>query len=247
MPSFWKHVNRVIESSDLIIEVLDARMVEESRNKEIEDKIKRRNKKILYVINKCDLVNIGRLKEIKKNLVPSVFISSKNRLGTTLLKKKILEMSAGEKIIVGVVGYPNIGKSSVINALSGRGSARISAESGYTKGLQKIRVDQKILLIDTPGVFPHKEKDLIKHSKMGAIDYGRIKDPEFVALTLIIEEKEKIKQHYDIKENKPERILEMIAIKLKKISKGNKPNLEAAARFMIKEWQKGKITWPNRI
>src|SRR3989338_10093711 len=100
MPSYWKHVNKVLEEADLIIEVLDARLVEDTRNIEVEDKIKMKKKKILYVVNKCDLVKMLDLKEIKHNLRPSVFISSKDKLGTTILKKKILEMSKGNKVVV---------------------------------------------------------------------------------------------------------------------------------------------------
>jgi len=243
MVSFWKHVNKVIKEADLIIEVLDARLIEETQNKEIEDKIVQAGKKILYVINKCDLVNINALKnKIKKTgLHPHVFVSSKDRLGTTILKKKILEISRGQETTVGVVGYPNVGKSSVINALSGKGSARTSSESGYTKGFQKIKVDNKILLLDTPGVFPRREKDSFKHGKIGAIDFGKIKDPEIVALKLIDEKKELIKKNYQLKNDDPELILEEIALKFKKLGKGNVPNLTSAALFLLKEWQTGKI------
>ena len=241
MPSFWKHVNLVLKEADIIIEVLDARMIQETRNEEIENKIKKSNKKILYVINKCDLVNKKKIDSTKKELKPSVFISSREHLGTTILKKKILELSRGEKVTVGIVGYPNVGKSSLINALAGRGKARTSIESGYTKGVQRIRVDNKILLLDTPGVFPNKEKDVAKHGAIGAIDFAKIKDPEIVALKLIESEKDLIKQHFKIVEDEAEDILEAIAIKFKKLSKGGKANLEIAARFLLREWQTGKI------
>lgn len=239
-------MNNVLREADIIIEVLDARYIDDTRNFEIEDKIRHWNKKLLFVINKSDLVDpadLGKLKDVKKQLKPCVFISSTDRLGTTILKKKILELSRGEKVIVGVVGYPNVGKSSVINALSGRGAARTSSESGYTKGLQKIKVDNKILLLDTPGVFPWKEKDTAKHGKTGAIDFAKIKDPEYVTLKLIEEEKERIKKHYSVeaKKDDAEEILEEIAYKLKKLSRGGLPDLDAAARAVLKEWQAGKI------
>ena len=95
MSTFWKHVNSVIQESDVVIEVLDARMIDETRNFEIENKIIQFNKKILYVLNKCDLVDIDQLKLDKKELSPCVFISCRDKLGTTILKKKILELSRG--------------------------------------------------------------------------------------------------------------------------------------------------------
>ena len=77
MPTFWKHVNEVLREADIIIEVLDARFIDETRNREIEYKVRSSGKRILYVMNKCDLVNIEELKEKSKELQPSVFISSK--------------------------------------------------------------------------------------------------------------------------------------------------------------------------
>ena len=143
MASFWQHVNDVIEKADIIIEVLDARMISQTRNIEVEHKVKESKKILLYCINKCDLVDPEKTKKLSHFLKPGVFISSTQKLGTTILKKKILELGHGKPVLVGVVGYPNVGKSSVINALSGRGAARTSSQSGFTRGLQKVKVDNK--------------------------------------------------------------------------------------------------------
>lgn len=241
MPSFWKHVNTVIQKSDLIIEVLDSRNVEDSRNHEIEDKVKKAGKKLLFVINKCDLVKISKLEEYKKKLNPIVFISSKDKLGTTILKKKILELSRGEEVVVGVLGYPNVGKSSLTNALSGRGATRTSSRSGFTRGLQKVKVDNKILILDTPGVLPYREKNETKHAKMAAIDYSQVKDPEYVALNFIEEHRGLVKKHYKLKKIESDELLEELAFKLGRLMKGGKPDLESTSRALLKDWQCGKI------
>lgn len=244
MPSYWNVVNDVLHQADLIIEVLDARMIEQTRNREIEEKISRLNKKILYVITKCDLVSHQQVEKAAQRLSPSVFISAKDKFGTTVLLKKILEISHGEPVLVGVLGYPNVGKSSLINALAGRHAAKTSPHSGFTRHLQKIKVNSKIVILDTPGVFPLKEKNEIKHAQTGAVSYDKIKDPEAAVLQLISDQKKKVQWHYQVDGDDPEELLEHIAIKLGKLLKGGLPNLELAAIAVLKDWQTGKIKIP---
>ncbi len=243
MASFWVHVNEVIERADIIIEVLDARMIKETRNIEVEHKVKDAKKILLYCINKCDLASKEKTQKLSHFLKPGVFISSKEKLGTTILKKKILELSRGKPVTVGVLGYPNVGKSSVINALSGRGAARTSSQSGFTKGVQKVKVDNKIMLIDTPGVFPYGEKDAYKHTLTSSIDAAQLRDPEQMALRFIEDKKELVKKHYNIPKemNDGDDILEFIAIQLKLFSKGKVPDIIRTSRRVLQEWQFGKM------
>lgn len=241
MGQFWGHVKKVVEQAGIVIHVLDARMIEETLNLELVNVVKRRGTKLLYVVNKCDLVNVSALKGKLKELQPVVYVSSTDRLGTTILKKKILEMSRGEEVVVGIVGYPNVGKSSVINALSGRGAARTSSESGFTKGRQRIRVDNKIVVLDTPGVLPYREKDSTKHAMIGAVDYSKIKDCEYAALKLIEQRRGLICAHYGVDGEDSEEILEKIGRKLKRLRSGDEVDMDAAGRSVLKDWQTGKI------
>ena len=80
---FPKAVDILIKEADIILLVLDARLIEETRNKEIEDKIKKFDKKLIYVITKADLVDKDKLDKYKKILKPSVYISSTKYYGIT--------------------------------------------------------------------------------------------------------------------------------------------------------------------
>ena len=117
---FSKATDDVIRKSDIVLEILDARYVSESRNLRTENKIKSYGKKLIYVANKCDLVDKDVLEKQMKALKPSAFVSAKKHYGMTILKRLIIKES--NKITdpkVGVIGYPNVGKSSIINMLKG--------------------------------------------------------------------------------------------------------------------------------
>lgn len=240
MANFWKIVNEVISKSEVVLEVLDARMVEETRNEEVESKILNSGKKLVYVINKCDLVGDFFLHRLKGKLEPAVFVSSKKRYGITILKKKILELSRGADVVVGVVGYPNTGKSSVINALGGKAKAPVSSQSGFTKALQKIR-SGKITLLDTPGVIPFMEGDELKHALISAKDYSKVKDPDFV-VTMLMEKFDEIERFYGIdKDEEKENSLVKIAKKRGFLLKGGEPDIIGISRKILKDWQNGTI------
>ncbi len=237
MKPFWPAVNKVIKYSNIIIEVLDARFPELTRNVEIEDKIKR--KKLILVLNKCDLVDKKEVEAYaKKN--DAIFVSATKRLGTTMLKKRIIALSKG-RTTVGVLGYPNTGKSSLINALAGRKAAKTSPQSGYTKGRQLIKMSPNIYLFDTPGVLPYKEKDELKHSLTATKDFTKVKDPDLVAYELVKLKRSTIKKFYKLKSSDPEELLEELGQKLGKLKKGGEVNIDATARILLRDWQRGKI------
>lgn len=241
MVNFWKVVDKVIDEADVVLEVIDARMIDKTRNIEIERKVRELGKVLIRVINKADLVQKEELDKVKKKLEPCVFISAKKFLGTTMLRKKILQYSRGESVLVGVVGYPNTGKSSVINALKGKASAPVSSVSGFTKGRQIIRADNKIQLLDTPGVLSNSDVNNDKSIKIATKNFYDEKDPDLAVYDLICEYKKEILEHYKIEDGEPEDILEKLAIKFNRVKSGGKPDIDTMAKIILKDWQQGKI------
>ena len=145
---------------------------------------------------------------------------------------------------IGVVGYPNTGKSSVINYLVGKKSARTSPVAGFTRGIQWIKLSRNFKLIDTPGVIPLQERseaDLAMKATLTSIQ-----DPETVAVqlisTILQKNKKLLEKKYSIKpKQKPEEVLEQIAEAKKKLKKKGELDIESAARMVINDWQKGKL------
>ena len=237
------HVNKVIREADILLEVLDARTVEETRNIEIERKIEKSGKKLIYVINKSDLIEKDDAEKLKKSIPNSVFVSAVERTGTKKLRDKILACSGNyAEVKVGVLGYPNTGKSSIINALKGRAAAKTSSVSGYTRGVQKVRISRRIMLLDTPGVFPYKERDEGKHAMTAARSTHDIKDVELAAMDLIEALKGRIEKYYDAEKGADaEETLENIAVAMKKLKRKGEPDTKLAAKTIIHDWQIGKI------
>ena len=241
MKNFWKQVNQVISQSDIIMQVLDARFPEESRNKELEEKVAKSGKQLVYVINKADLVGKEIAERKARALRPSVFVSSKERHGMTLLLKTLLRYAQQENCRVGVVGYPNTGKSSVINGLKGTGSAGTSPVSGYTRGIQRIRIHRRLVLLDTPGVIPFREKDTLKHVLLGTLDAQKVKEPEDVVIDMIASLGETLTSHYGVSGDDEEEILEGIARSMNMFRKGGVPDTKRAAIKVIHDWQQGHV------
>ena len=239
---FWLIVNVVIKESDVVLEILDARFIDETRNIEIEEKIEQQGKKLIHVVNKIDLIDKETIKEKLKELSNPVFVASKERLGITILRDKILQLGQRENIVVGVVGYPNTGKSSVINALAGGRKAKTSSISGFTRAIQKIKASNRIMLLDTPGVYPFEEKDEIKHVLIGAKNPEQIKEPDLAAMSLIKALNGRVEKHYGVDVDEDYEVtLENIAKKMHKFRKGGIPDVDTASKMIIKDWQTGKI------
>ncbi|EHP89503.1 GTPase [Methanotorris formicicus] len=246
-----KIVNKIIDECDVILLVLDARDPETTRNRELEEKIKKMNKELIYVLNKADLVPKEVLEKWEEKLENAVFVSAKHRMGTKILRDKIKEHLKKNNIKegkVGVVGYPNVGKSSIINALTGKRSALTGSLAGLTKGEQWIRLTKNIKLLDTPGVLEMKDEDELIIS--GALRLEKAENLISPALKVLRRlhdfDKTIISNYYGVEVDEIDgELLKKIGKKLKYLKKGNEVDLDRTARSIIKDFQDGKLNYYN--
>jgi len=244
----------VVRISEIVLEVCDARFIEESRNKEFEEFVIKSGKKLMYVLNKADLVDMEEVasKIELHDLRPHFFISCKTHYGISNLRDMIkMEVkrldSKYKRAHIGVIGYPNMGKSSVINLLVGRPVAKTAAEAGFTKGIQKIRLAKDILIIDTPGVIPEKEtgkekRNLVKHTQMNVRTWDKVKDPDTVVFNLMKKYPGVFERFYGTDcAGDLEILIETLGKKMHFIKRGGVVDIDRTARLILRDWQDGRI------
>lgn len=196
-------------------------------------------------------VNYGENKlfqnSVAKNpeLVSDMLKSTKS-LGThklfELIKNYSREGDVKKAVTVGVIGYPNVGKSSIINSLKRKRSAAVSSKAGFTRSLQEIEIDSKVKIIDSPGVILSNDNEavLVLRNQVNAVD---VKDPitpipailDRVSRTHLMKVYQ-IGKFEDVKE-----FLYNVAVAKGKFRKGGVADLEAAARLIIADWNNGRM------
>lgn len=248
---------------DIVLELVDARIPMSSKNPDI-DKIVA-NKPRIIVLNKSDLANPEKTGEwvefFKKTGCIAVPINALNGEGIDrlVLQIKSLSKSKMDKLAekgmrarpvrVMMVGVPNVGKSSLINRLAKRKSAKIGDKPGVTKSKQWVRLKGNLELLDMPGVLWPKFEDPEIGLKLAFT--GCIKDEvlnmEELALALLEYLSDKYaanlmkRYQLDSVEENSTQNLEKIARKRGCIFPGNKVDYERAAKLILDEFREGKI------
>lgn len=231
---FRQAIRKVIAKSDILLEVLDARFIDETRNPFIEKKIKEEGKKLIYVVNKIDLVQDTKLLKKIRKLKPLVQVSCKKRMNTGTLRDFIKRYANKEGFTrVGVIGYPNTGKSSLINVLAGRAKARTSSQSGMTRGVQFVRLTKDITLLDSPGTFVEEDKE--KLVLIASIDFSKVKDPDYYVELIQDRFPGVLEDYYKVED------MDELAHKRGFLKKGGLIDEVRLARYILKDWQQGKI------
>ncbi len=268
--------DKIVAISDIVIQVLDARYIEETRNLETEELIKESGKTIIFALNKCDLIDTSKVDKKKlEELYPYCFTSATERIGSQRLRdiikqhlRKIekiesktlkggqLKLTGGEdKITVGIIGYPNTGKSSLINLLIGRSAARVGSDAGFTRGVQKLKLSEDIILLDSPGVIPRDEYSgidyvkIARHTKVGGRSYSQVRDPEMIVHHLMQSHKGVFEEHYELKDvdNNAEILIEKLGTRLGFYKKGKVVDEDKVSRLILKDIQTGKIQLPTEV
>jgi len=140
----WSELYKVIDSSDVLIYILDARNPNGTRTKSLEEHLKKNcpTKHLVFILNKCDLVPtsvtqkwVKYLQNFAPTLAFQASITNPFGKGSLIQLLKQFDMLHKEKksISVGFIGYPNVGKSSVINSLMKKACCRVAPIPGETK------------------------------------------------------------------------------------------------------------------
>lgn len=223
-----RQITEDLKMIDVVVEILDARIPNSSQNPDIRQITQ--NKKKIIILNKYDLADnaktekwIEYFNKKERKVVLADSLTGKGVNETTRQIQKIMEDEMqkmadkgriGRKIRVMIVGIPNVGKSSFINRIAKKTSAEVGNKPGVTKQKQWIRINEKIELLDTPGVlWPKFESQKVA---MNLAITGTIKDDILdlveVAYTLtkfMLENyKENLLQRYSLEEKKIDEILQ---------------------------------------
>lgn len=251
-----------IKLIDLVIELVDARIPVSSRNPDIDELGK--NKARLILLNKSDLAeercNDAWMEYFKKKGYSVVKVNSKKGGGIKSIHGVIQE-ACKEKIerdrkrgILNrpvramVVGIPNVGKSTFINALAGKACAKTGNKPGVTKGKQWIRLNKNVELLDTPGILWPKFEDQsvgLKLAYIGSIKDEILNTEELAAkLCEFLNDKYSgiLSEKYDIEESDDGfAMLQEIAKSRHCLVKGNEYDTEKAAKLMLDDFRNGRL------
>ena len=251
-----------IKLIDLVIELVDARIPMSSRNPDIDELGK--NKARLILLNKSDLAeekqNDAWVEYFKGKGFSVVKVNSKKGGGIKSIHGVIQE-ACKEKIerdrkrgILNrpvramVVGIPNVGKSTFINALAGKACAKTGNKPGVTKGKQWIRLNKNVELLDTPGILWPKFEDQIVGLRLAFI--GSIKDEILNTEELAAEMIQFMKKYYlgvlsekyaIIESDDPYQCLADIAKSRHCLLRGNELDITKAATLLIDDFRDGRL------
>lgn len=274
-----RNIEEDVKLVDIIIEILDARIPVSSENPDIRRITKGKNRVIL--LNKADLadpvVTDLWIRKFREEGIMAVALDSRSRNTLSGIKQAVAVaskekherdkkrgMTENRAVKAMVAGIPNVGKSTLINTLTGKVTAKTGNKPGVTKGNQWIKSGNDLLLLDTPGVLWPKFSDQKVGYNLASI--GSINDDildksdisVFLLGRLLSDYKSLVFERYSLTEEEIEKELEeieeipgldrkslaalnLIAIKRNCVKKGALPDYEKASKLLIDDFRSGRI------
>lgn len=252
----WGELYKVLDCSDVVIQVLDARNVPGTRCEHVEKHIRKHaaHKHLIFVINKCDLVPnwvtkrwVQKLSETTPTLAFHASLSNPFGKGALInLLRQFAKLHQDKKqISVGLIGYPNVGKSSVINALRKKKVCKVAPIPGETKVWQYITLMRRIFLIDCPGIVYDTGDDEVETVLKGVVRAERLPQAtDFIPAILERVKREYLVKVYGVDEWKDEwEFLEKLANKWGKLLQKGEADFNNVAVQIINDYQRGKLPW----
>lgn len=220
MQKAMREIQERLKLIDVIVEIVDSRAPRSSKNPFLENITN--TKKRIIVMSKKDLCDISKLEKWKQYYKENNYIPVEADLNNNSDINKILKAIAEagkdkiernlrkgmkpQAIRAMVIGIPNVGKSTLINRLSKRGSASTANTPGHTRSQQWIKVDKTLELLDTPGILPphYEDKEIAIHlALIGSMKEQNIPLSELLSYLLEFLMKNhlpELKERYDLKE-----------------------------------------------
>ena len=258
-----RKIAEILPLIDGVAEVIDARIPISSRNPDILEIVGDKPRVIL--LNKCDMADEKVTEEwityFKKQGITAIPIDCKSGKGLNSFKTTVKERlrdklegykakgMAGKPLRIMVVGIPNVGKSSFINRISGKTSAKVENRPGVTRGNQWFTIDKELELLDTPGVLWPKFDDNTVGEHLaftGAVKDGVV-DIELLAVRMLEilakEYKQLLISRYGALdfESEPYELLEQIGKKRGMVIRGGEIDTLRASTMLLEEFRNCKI------
>eukprot|EP00522_Entomoneis_paludosa_P004090 CAMPEP_0172474042 /NCGR_PEP_ID=MMETSP1065-20121228/69158_1 /TAXON_ID=265537 /ORGANISM="Amphiprora paludosa, Strain CCMP125" /LENGTH=626 /DNA_ID=CAMNT_0013232219 /DNA_START=193 /DNA_END=2070 /DNA_ORIENTATION=+ len=253
----WGEFFKVVDCSDIVLHIIDARNVPGTRCTMIERHIQKNapHKHLVFILNKVDLVPswvakrwMGELAAVRPTIAFHASMTHAFGKGALIsLLRQFGKLHEDKKqISVGVIGYPNVGKSSVINTLISKKSCKVAPIPGETKIWQYVSLFKRISLIDCPGVVVDTAGDTEEDSVLkGVVRAERLENPqEFVDAILSKVKPEYIAAQYKLERDSwksSEQLMELISQRSGRLLKGGEPCLRSSAIMIINDFQRGRL------
>ena len=252
-----REMTKILPDVDMVIELLDARLPASSQNPAIVTL--RDNKPCIKILSKSDLADPETTSRWQAHFEKDASVKTCQttldlkgkpesiiRLCQSLVPSRV---NANLSMLVMVAGIPNVGKSTLINALAGRKIAKTGNEPAITKGQQRIKLGQGIMLLDTPGILWPKIENENSGYRLAAS--GAIKDTAmgiedvafYLAGYLIKRYPTALKDRYDLVSVPATEIefIELMGARRGCLSAGGRVDLEKASAILVNEFRAGML------